>query len=515
MTLTAIFVGLPGAGKSTVGRIVANRLHQPFIDSDRLIVQKAGMSISDIFSSYGERFFRELEHEVIAEACANRRGILSLGGGALLDPRTRALLIGERVIFIDVEDSVLVRRLRRSRTVRPALGKNIAQSVAQLRRKRIGFYYEVASDVVVSDDRGINMVVGRALDKISSPLSTVPVMADPGYNVVIGHDVVQKIVRAAHPASKVLLVHSPNVTSFVSRIDELLSVSGLSTHAFEVPDGEAAKSLSVVELLWNVAGDLHLGRDCVVVAVGGGATTDVAGFFASTWMRGVRLISVPTTLLGMVDAAVGGKTAINTNSGKNLVGTFWTPSHVFCDIEVLSALPEAEVASGLAEVAKCGFIADSEIISALDSSPLDFHELIRRAVAVKARIVGEDLRESGVRELLNYGHTLGHAIEKVENFSWKHGAAVSVGCVFAAALSVAAGFAQSRFIEEHQRVLASLGLPVTYSAAKREEVERAMLADKKVRAGVLRFVVVDESQTMRVVNPSPQMLDFAWEQISL
>ncbi|QJC21754.1 3-dehydroquinate synthase [Arcanobacterium buesumense] len=514
MTLSAVIVGMPGAGKTTVGRIVAHRLRLPFADSDRLITQKTGMAVADIFAQFGQHHFRDVEHDVIREACEHRDGILSVGGGALLDPRTRKLLAQERVIFIDVDDDVLIARLRRSRTVRPVLGDDIAGSVARLRSERSAFYYEVASEIVMSDDRGLNVVVGQVLDRLSRPQTIVKVDGDDPYQVVVGSDLVPQIVRALRPASKVFLIHSPNLTSFVGRIDEHLSHAGLRSLAFELPDGEAAKSRTVVDQLWDIAGQAHLGRDCVVLAVGGGATTDVAGFFASTWMRGVRLVCVPTTLLAMVDAAVGGKTAINTGQGKNLVGTFWPPSQVFCDTDVLSSLSEVERISGLAEVAKCGFIADHQIITMLESANYSLQDLIARSIRVKAEVVSQDLRETGLREVLNYGHTLGHAIERVENYSWKHGYAVAVGCVFAAALAVHAGFAPIELIDQQRQILKKIGLPTTYAIGKRDQVEEAMRVDKKVRDGQLRFVVVDQDRAMHIVqDPDIQALDFAWEQI--
>ncbi|WP_216381142.1 3-dehydroquinate synthase [Arcanobacterium phocae] len=514
MSLRAVIVGMPGAGKTTVGRIVANRLHEEFTDSDRLISQRAGMSISDIFTTFGADYFRQLEHEVIKEACELRTGILSIGGGALLNSQTRRMLTRERVFYIDVADEVLVSRLRRSRTVRPVLGDDIAASVARLRQERSEFYYEVASDIVMSDERGLNVVVGNVLDKLGQSQTQITVDGPNPYDVVVGTDLVPRIVRALRPASKVMLIHSPHLTSYVGRIDEQITLAGLHSVAVEVPDGEKAKSSDTIEQLWDIAGQAHLGRDAVVLAVGGGATTDVAGFFASTWMRGIRLVSVPTTILGMVDAAVGGKTAINTAQGKNLVGTFWPPSYVFCDLDVLGTLPEEQRLSGLAEVAKCGFIADQNISTMLAQPSYDLHELIARAIRVKADVVSQDLRESSLRQVLNYGHTLGHAIELVENYSWKHGQAVAVGCIFAASLAVSAGYASPDLVADHRSVLEQLGLPTTYPADKREQIERAMRSDKKVRDGQLRFVVVDTERNMHIIRePSQEMLDSAWESI--
>ncbi|QRV02940.1 3-dehydroquinate synthase [Arcanobacterium phocisimile] len=514
MSVRAVLVGMPGVGKTTVGKLVARKLSVPALDSDRLIVQHAGMSIADIFTTHGVAHFRELEHQVIRQAIEHSDGILSLGGGALLDSRTRDLLADQRVVFIDASDDLLVSRLTRSRTVRPILGLDIRHTVRQLRAERDAFYHQVASDIVYSNERGIHSVVDQVMHTLHKSRSVSSVAGAKPYDVVVGSDLVQNIVRSLHPASKVFTIHSPHVTKFASRIQAKLAESGLESFAVELPDGEAAKTFDVLQQLWDKAGEEHFGRDGVVLAIGGGATTDVAGFMASTWMRGVRFVCVPTTLLGMVDAGLGGKTGIDTRHGKNLVGSFWAPSHVFCDTDVLTTLPSQEIRSGLGEIIKCGFISDPQIVTISLQDKLDFAELITRAVRVKADVVGSDFHETSRRAVLNYGHTLAHAIELVENYSWRHGQAVAVGCLFATGLAVAAGYLPADTIDQHRAVLTRLGLPTTYSGQKRELVEEAMLTDKKVRDGKLRFVVVDEEYSMKFISdPSTEMLDFAWSVI--
>jgi 3-dehydroquinate synthase len=240
-----------------------------------------------------------------------------------------------------------------------------------------------------------------------------------------------------------------------------------------------------------------------VVGVGGGAVTDLAGFVAASWLRGVRWVPVSTSLLGMVDAAVGGKTGINTAAGKNLVGAFHTPAGVLCDLTALDTLPADDLVAGLAEVIKCGFIADPAILDliegldlkgapaeAIDPGSAVVRELIERAVRVKARVVGADLRESGLREILNYGHTLGHAIEKREAYRWRHGHAVAVGLVYAAALSQLVIGLDDETVARHRRILQMVGLPVAYEKGAWTELLAAMRIDKKARAATLRFVVL-------------------------
>jgi 3-dehydroquinate synthase len=298
---------------------------------------------------------------------------------------------------------------------------------------------------------------------------------------------------------------------------ETLQTAGVAAEAVVVPDGEAAKTVGVAARAWEEFGRLGLTRSDAVVGVGGGAVTDLAGFLAATWVRGVRVVQVPTSLLGMVDAAVGGKTGINTAAGKNLVGAFHPPAAVLADPEVLAGLPEAEFRSGLAEVVKCGFIADDRILDLLAADPTgrrDTAELIERAVRVKAQAVGEDLYDTGRREFLNYGHTLGHAIERVEDFGWRHGEAVAVGLVFAAELAAQAGLLTRDAVERHRSLLGAMGLPTGYTGDW-SALQAVMRVDKKARGASLRFVVLDGLQHPTILtDPAQAWLDAAWAAVS-
>jgi 3-dehydroquinate synthase len=310
-------------------------------------------------------------------------------------------------------------------------------------------------------------------------------------------------------------------------VREDLAAAGLEAHAVEVPDAEEAKRVAVAEFVWSVLGRCGFTRSDVIVGVGGGAVTDLAGFVAATWLRGVRLVLVPTTLLGMVDAAIGGKTAVNTAEGKNLVGAFHPPAAVLCDVTTLATLPPAEYRSGMAEVVKAGFIADPQILSLVESNssagrydPALTPELIRRAVRVKADVVAVDLTEtatSGVsREVLNYGHTLGHAIERVERYTWRHGAAVSVGMVFAAELARLAGRLDDAVAQRHRDVLDGLGLPTRYRADAWPHLLDAMRVDKKTRGDRLRFVVLEDlARPVMLEAPDPSLLVAAYAEVAV
>jgi 3-dehydroquinate synthase len=291
----------------------------------------------------------------------------------------------------------------------------------------------------------------------------------------------------------------------------------------EVPDAEEAKSAQVAAFLWGVLGQAGFTRSDAVVGVGGGAVTDLAGFVAATWLRGVKVVHVPTTLLGMVDAAVGGKTGINTAEGKNLVGAFHPPAGVLCDLGTLQTLPRNDLLAGMAEVVKCGFVADPVILDLVEADPEAVarwdapvvRELVERAVRVKADVVGQDLKESSLREVLNYGHTFGHAIEQVERFSWRHGAAVSVGMVYVAELARLAGRLDDDVVDRHRAVLSSLQLPLTYRGDRWPQLLEAMKRDKKSRGDLLRFVVLDGlARPSRLEGPDPALLQAAYAEVS-
>ena len=295
---------------------------------------------------------------------------------------------------------------------------------------------------------------------------------------------------------------------------------GYSAFIVEVPDAEEAKSAQVASSLWGLLGRSGFTRSDAIVGIGGGTVTDLAGFVAATWLRGIAVVHVPTTLLAMADAAVGGKTGINTAEGKNLVGAFHPPAGVLCDLATLDTLPPHDFISGMAEVIKCGFIADPAILELVEQDPQGarhskgpaVRELIERSIRVKARVVTEDLRESSLREILNYGHTFAHAIEQVEGYSWRHGAAVSVGMVYAAELARVAGRLDDAVVARHRSVLASLGLPTSYRGDRWPELYEAMKRDKKVRGSLLRFVVLDGvAAPTRLEGPDLSLMLSAYE----
>jgi 3-dehydroquinate synthase len=350
----------------------------------------------------------------------------------------------------------------------------------------------------------------------------IPVGGD--YDVVIGTGLLDELPGlVGDGVQRVLVIHPRALATTGEAVREDLRAKGFEAYAAEVPDAEEAKTAQVAAFLWGVLGQAGFTRSDAVVSVGGGATTDLAGFVAATWLRGLRVVHVPTTLLAMVDAAVGGKTGINTAEGKNLVGAFHPPAGVLCDLATLETLPQHDFVAGLAEVVKCGFIADPVVLDLLEEdlegarSPAGPHvrELVERAVRVKADVVSQDLREAGLREVLNYGHTFGHAVEHVERYQFRHGAAVSIGMVYVAELARLAGRLDEALVDRHRAVLGGLGLPTTYRGDRWPRLLDAMRRDKKTRGSMLRFVVLSGlARPTRLEGPDPALLQAAYAEIS-
>ncbi len=335
--------------------------------------------------------------------------------------------------------------------------------------------------------------------------------ATGSYPVHIGDGVLAHLSEALRPGRRVLVVAQPGRAAVVDQVTDLVSAGGAHPHLASVPDAEAAKNVTVLASLWQQMGQADFTRDDLVVAIGGGAVTDLAGFAAATWLRGIDVMHLPTSLLGVVDAAVGGKTAINTGEGKNLVGAFYPPRAVLCDPQWLHTMSGPDYVSGLAEVIKCGLIRDPQILELIEDDPdgatapagPQTMELIARAVQVKADVVGADLREVSVREILNFGHTLAHGIELIEDYQWRHGDAVAVGMVFAAELGALVGRTPPALVQRIRAVLTSVGLPTAYPGGRWPELRAAMARDKKSRGATLRFVVLDDiAKPGRLEGPS-------------
>ena len=346
------------------------------------------------------------------------------------------------------------------------------------------------------------------------------------YDVVVGRDLSGRLPQVlGDGVQRVAVIFTEELGEAVRPVLDSLATSH-DVLVLPIPDGERAKVASVVTSCWEALGEAGFTRSDAIVTFGGGATTDVGGFVAATWLRGVRVVHVPTTLLAMVDAAVGGKTGINTSEGKNLVGSFHEPAGVLCDLAHLDSLPRAELVAGLGEVLKCGFIADPLILDLVEATAAEgltpdspvLRELVERAIRVKIDVVVSDLKETGGRgghpgrEALNYGHTMAHAIERAEDYTVRHGEAVAMGCVFVAELAARAGTLAPDVVARHHSAFAHVGLPTTYSGASFEDLHAAMKVDKKARGSQLRFVVLTDLAAPTVLTgPSEADLRSAYE----
>ena len=354
-------------------------------------------------------------------------------------------------------------------------------------------------------------------------VTRISVGGERPYVVVVGHQALAELpALIGGPVRAVMVIHPASLAELAGQAFRELRDAGFIVTAEQIPDGEAAKEIGVAAGLWSRLAAARISRSDAIVGIGGGAVTDLAGFTAATWLRGVRVLLVPTSLLAIVDAAVGGKTAVNIAEGKNLVGVFHPPAAVLADLGALATLPAAEYVSGLAEVIKAGFIADPAILELIEDDPAGAakpvgrheRELIERAIRMKAAVVAADLRESGPREMLNYGHTLGHAIERAESYRIRHGEAVSVGMMFAAALARRAGRLDPAIAARHEAILTAVGLPVRYRGAW-PGLREAMAVDKKSRAARLRLVVLDGLASPGILyDPPEELLEQAFAEVS-
>jgi 3-dehydroquinate synthase len=354
-------------------------------------------------------------------------------------------------------------------------------------------------------------------------VTRIRVGGEQPYGVVLGANVLAELPALIGDQPRtVVLIYAEGMERLAEPARQVLTAGGYAVHAEPVPAGEQAKDITVATALWSRLAAHRISRTDAIVGLGGGAVTDLAGFVAATWLRGVRVVLVPTTLLAIVDAAIGGKTAINIAAGKNLVGAFHPPAGVLADLEALASLPAREYVSGMAEVIKAGFIADPVILDLIERDPRGAarpggpheRELVERAIRMKAEVVAADLREAGQRETLNYGHTLGHAIELAERYAIRHGEAVAVGMVFAAAVGRLSGRLDAPTAERHKAVLAAVGLPTTYRGGSWTALRDAMAVDKKTRGQHLRMVVLDGLAKPGIFTDPPEdLLARAYEEV--
>jgi len=503
---SVVLIGMPGAGKSVVGRAVAARLGWPFVDTDDLVVQRVGRPVTAIFQEQGEGAFRRLERLAVRRAAAAHPAVIGTGGGVVLDERNlQALRRRGLLIWLQAPPEVLLSRLGPAAADRPLLAADPPGRLEALLRARAARYAE--ADITLDGTRPVDEVaeeiVGLVLQRAAATVSVS--LPGGGYPVRIGAGLLDllgaEVRRRATPSRVVLLTHGRLWRRFGARAARALAAVGLPPLRVTVPEGERAKSLRAAAAVIDRMAAAEVDRRAALVALGGGVVGDLGGFVAGVYMRGITLVHVPTTLLAQVDSAIGGKAAVNHPRAKNLVGVFHQPAVVVADVETLRPLPERELRSGLAEVVKYGMACDAALadwveahlpaVLARDVAVLA--DLVTRCAAVKARVVAADEREAGPRRVLNYGHTVGHALERLDG-RLTHGEAVALGMCVEAEVSRRLGLLAGAAVERQAALLARAGLPTRLPADAPDAAAllATMRLDKKTAAGALRLVLLKE-----------------------
>ncbi len=514
-----ILVGMMGAGKTTIGKSLAQATGKTFIDSDHEIQERTGVKIPIIFEIEGELGFRRRETEVLRELVKMNNIVLATGGGAVLKRENRRLLKRwGTVIYLRASVNDLQRRTRHDKN-RPLLQtEDIQAKLTELLAQRDSLYRETAHLIVDSGKQGVRNLVNKLMRKLaalSHPRNTnkdimqtitvnlTSASGQRSYPIHIGNGILEQIglVLPYLPQKKVAIVSNTTVAPlYLDRVRSALESHGVGSVPIILPDGEKYKNWKTLNQIFDVLLNQKCERNTAILALGGGVVGDLTGFAAATYLRGVPFIQIPTTLLAQVDSSVGGKTGINHPLGKNMIGAFYQPRLVLADSVTLDTLPTRELRAGIAEIIKYGLIRDPVFFDWLEQhmaqllvrDPAILNEAIRRSCENKAEIVAADEKESGVRALLNLGHTFGHAIENGMGYGvWLHGEAVAAGIVMAAELSCRMKLISTADVHRIRKIFLQAGLPVHAPKFATEKYLQLMTLDKKVEAGKIRFILLN------------------------
>jgi len=561
-----IITGFSGNGKSLVAKEIARGLNWGFLDTDDEIVKQTGEPIAEIFRQDGEDKFRELERETIRRACQQRQTVIAIGGGAIVDPQNYELLAKTGLIVcLEAKPETIYERLFREAAYspetefRPLLANdNPLERIRQLKASRQPYYANV-DWTIHTDNLNISQVaeevirVWRLLRLAHPHLNPLPSRerklgsqlkanddvaclvetATQSYPVFVGYGLLDKLgekMKQTALSGTATVISDENVFSlYGSRVEGILKDAGFAVNSFVVPPGEETKSMDYAIKIYDFLVEHRAERDDIIIALGGGMVGDLAGFVAATFLRGMPWVQVPTTLVAMVDASIGGKVGVNHPEGKNLIGAFYQPNLVLADCQTLTTLPKRELTSGWAEVIKHGMILDEEFVQFLESNvnrltklePELLTRAIARSAAIKAQVVSQDEKErEGKRTILNYGHTIAHGLEAATQYKrFLHGEAVAIGMVGAAKLSQRLGLLPSAAVERQQALLQKFGLPTSLRAEaasqrrgrKRNNLKlslvgiiRAMELDKKVRGKAIRWVLLQDIDKVVIRSDVPQ-----------
>ncbi|MGQ0549420.1 MAG: 3-dehydroquinate synthase [Armatimonadota bacterium] len=493
-----LLIGLMGSGKSQVGSALARRLGWRFVDTDAEIVARDGRPISAIFRESGEAHFRAIEEEVVRDASRRAQTVIATGGGAILSSANRRRMKrAGPLVYLKAPIDILLDRLGED-AGRPLLGDNPRAALERLQSEREALYED--GSIVVDAAREVDAVTDAILARLAVLRRTVRVDLGPrAYDVAIGAGAMAllgyDLARLGAAGRVAIITHRSLERRFGARVGGALQGFGYETRTLTVPEGERAKSLRAAAALIDTLGAWGLDRSETILALGGGVIGDLAGFVAGTYMRGVRLVHVPTTLLAQIDSSIGGKAAVNHPRAKNLIGVFHQPAFVAADVEVLGSLPARERQAGLAEAVKYAMILDRGLFEVLERlrqaragrwSPDDLQEIVYRCAALKARVVEQDEFEQGPREILNYGHTVGHAVEAASPGRHVHGEAVAVGMRVEGQIAHRLGLLSEDDAGRQDALLAAFGLPIAVPPGSVDSVLDAMRLDKKRRDGRIR-----------------------------
>jgi shikimate kinase/3-dehydroquinate synthase len=535
-----IITGFSGTGKSLVAMEVALRLNWNFIDTDDEIVKQTGKPIAEIFRQDGEARFRELEREMIRKACQRRQTVIAIGGGAIVDPQNYELLAKTGLIVcLEAKPETIYERLFREaasnpdREVRPLLAvDNPLERIRQLKASRQPHYAkadwtihtdglsvsEVAEEVIRAS-RLLSRTDSSQLSAISDKdIACLVETKTQSYPIFVGYGLLDKLgekMKKAALSGTATMISDENVFSlYGSKVEGSLKDAGFAVNSFVVPPGEETKSMDYAIKIYDFLVEQRAERDDIIIALGGGMVGDLAGFVAATFLRGMPWVQVPTSLVAMVDASIGGKVGVNHPEGKNLIGAFYQPNLVLADCQTLTTLPKRELTSGWAEVIKHGMILDEEFVQFLESNVSKLTKLepelltraIARSAAIKAQVVSQDEKErEGKRTILNYGHTIAHGLEAATQYKrFLHGEAVAIGMVGAAKLSQRLGLLPSAAVERQQAILQKFGLPTGFSGLDLTEITRAMELDKKTKEKAIRWVLLQDIGKTVIRSDVPQ-----------
>ncbi|MBV9689933.1 MAG: 3-dehydroquinate synthase [Ktedonobacteraceae bacterium] len=518
-------IGLSGSGKSTVGRLLAQSLGMPLYDIDTLVEEECGQHIPTIFARYGEQYFRACESRALVRAVQTTRGaVIATGGGIVTCSENRALMAERGIrIFLDVEPATALERLHAQHEIasaqgvlpetRPLLaGADPLAALDALLNTRIHWYKEAefaCSTQQKSAEQVVQEIIAMliAADELDGVAPIVRhVRVGEGYDVVVDWGGIGRLahyLRQLHVPARVFIITDSNIQRLYAQpVLQSLTRLGFTPHLYAIPAGETSKSQQQLSAIYDWLLEQRAERKETIIALGGGVVGDLVGFAAATYLRGVPLIQVPTSLLAQIDAAIGGKTGINHPKGKNLIGAFYHPRLVLVDPSALLTLPARERTEGWAEVVKYGIILDAELFTQLEanadalrtfsSPPVELLcRIVARCIDLKALIIEEDEREQGRRAILNYGHTIAHALENVAGYGkWLHGEAVSLGMVVEAAMAHKVTMLTSDDMLRQNRLLTALGLPVTYrGAVQAQDILGAIQLDKKVTNKRVRWIM--------------------------